>query len=84
MQERKNEAKAGNDMNDRLEQVIKKQDGLIAALEDQCAADQRLIDSQKKVIQAQEEKLALLEEEKQALTSAGNELCGDWRNVVAA
>ena len=36
------------------------------------------------MIQAQEEKLALLEEEKQALTSAGNELCGDWRNVVAA
>ncbi|MDC7290048.1 hypothetical protein NXH76_19835 [Blautia schinkii] len=61
-------------MDSRLEQVIKKQEGLIAALEKQHAADQRLITSQKKLLQAQQEKAALLEKEKQALLDAGNEM----------
>lgn len=61
-------------MDSRLEQVIKKQEGLIAGLEKQHEADQRLIASQKKLLQAQQEKAALLEKEKQALLDAGNEM----------
>lgn len=61
-------------MDSRLEQVIKKQEGLISGLEKQHAADQRLIASQKKLLQAQQEKAALLEKEKQALLDAGNEM----------
>lgn len=61
-------------MDSRLEQIVQKQENLIAGLEEQCAADQQLIDSQKKLLLAQEEKISLLEKEKQALMDAGNEL----------
>lgn len=61
-------------MDSRLEQIVQKQEKLIAGLEEQCVADQQLIDSQKKLLLAQEQKLSLLEKEKQALIDAGNEL----------
>lgn len=61
-------------MDSKLEQIVQKQEKLIADFERQCTADQKLIDSQKRLILSQQEKLSLLEKEKQALMDAGNEL----------
>lgn len=61
-------------MNDKSEKVIQTQGELIAGLEKQLAADQTLIDAQKRQIQVQQEQIALLEEEKRTLTEAGNGL----------
>lgn len=61
-------------MDSKLKQIVQKQEKLIAGFEKQCTADQKLIDSQKKLILAQQEELSLLKKEKQALMDAGNEL----------
>ena len=49
----------------RFEDIIQKQEALIAALEEQHAADQKLIHLQEQQIQALQEKTVLLEKEKQ-------------------
>lgn len=61
-------------MDGKLQQIVQKQKELIAGFEKQRTADQKLIDSQKKLILAQQEELSLLGTEKQTLIAAGNEL----------
>ncbi len=62
------------DMTDRYEEVIRKQDALIAELEKQLESDQVLIDAQNRQIRLLQEQAALLEKEKQSLIAAGNEM----------
>lgn len=62
-----------------LEDTIRKQGALVKALEEQHAADRKLLDAQKQTVQIPEEKVSLLEKENRELASAGNELsasCG--------
>ena len=61
-------------MSEKYEKVIRTQEELIAGLEEQLEADQLFIDSQKQLIQAQQEKIILLEKEKQELVNAGKEM----------
>ena len=61
-------------MEGRLEDFIQKQEALIKALQEQHAADQELLDSQKQMVQLLQERIALLEKENRTLASAGNEL----------
>lgn len=56
------------------EKNIQKQKEVIEELEKLRMADQAVIDSQKQQIHFLEEKISLLEKEKQALTDAGNGL----------
>lgn len=70
----------------RFEDIIQKQEALIAALEEQHAADQKLIHLQEQQIQALQEKTVLLEK-KQALADAGNDMaaaCGRLEKKYAA
>jgi peptidoglycan hydrolase CwlO-like protein len=72
------------DMAGRFEDIIQKQEALIAALEEQHAADQKLIHLQEQQIQALQEKTVLLEKEKQALADAGNDMaaaCGRLEKI---
>lgn len=54
-------------MGNQLDRIIKKQEGLIAALQEQLKADQALIDSQAKQIRTLEETTAILKKEQQEL-----------------
>ena len=68
-------------MDNRFEKIVQKQDGLIAALEKQHKMDQGLIDLQKEQIRVLQEKIDILEKEKQALTDAGNEMAAASRKL---
>lgn len=61
-------------MDKKTERIIQKQNELIAGFEKQLAADQRQIDTQNELIVSLQEKASLLEQEKQGLIDAGNEL----------
>lgn len=61
-------------MTGKLEAIIKKQAALITQMELVHAADQELIDSQNHQLKLLQEKISLLEKEKQALTDAGNQM----------
>lgn len=61
-------------MTGKLEAIIQKQESLITQLEHQHTVDQELIDSQYHQLQLLQEKISLLEKEKQALTDAGNQM----------
>ena len=59
-------------MDNQLDRIIEKQEGLIAALQEQLKVDQALIDSQEGQIRLLKETIAILEKEQQKLTEAGN------------
>lgn len=61
-------------MSSQFNSIIKKQEELIAALQEQLKADQVLINSQEKQIRIQTEAIALLKKEQLELTRAGNEM----------
>lgn len=61
-------------MDNKASEVIRLQEEQITGLERQLAADQALIDIQKQLIQAQEEKISRLEKEMRILMETGNEL----------
>lgn len=56
------------------ENVIRKQDEVVAVLQDQLLADQKLIDAQARQIQILNERVAQLETEGKALADAGNQM----------
>lgn len=61
-------------MDMRFADVIRKQEDLVAALQERHEADQKLIDAQKDQIRSLNEKITILENEKRDLTDAGNQL----------
>lgn len=73
-------------MADKYEEVIRRQKALVTCLEEQLAADQKLINSQFQQIQTLKEKVSLLEKENQALIDAGNEMsaaCGRLEKICS-
>ena len=68
-------------MIDKLQSIIKKQDGLLAAFEEQLKADQTLINSQEKQIQVLEETIAIQKKEQQELFEAGNDMAAASREL---
>ena len=64
-------------MEGRLEDIIQKQEALIKALQEQHAADQELLDSQKQMVQLLQERIALLEKENNCRLRVK-----DWKGCV--
>lgn len=64
--------------------VMKKQEEMIALLQEQHAADQRLIDAQEETIRSQGGKIAILEGEIRKLKEAGDQLAAaseKWEKI---
>lgn len=66
------------DMAGTLEDTIWKQGALVKALKEQHAADQKLLDAQKQLVQIPEDKISLLEKENRKLAGARNELSASF------
>ena len=68
-------------MNNKYEKMIQIQEEMIAELEKLHAADQTIIESQKQQLHFLQEKISLLEKEKQDLIDAGSKLSSTCENL---